>query len=795
MSNIVGKSMPGTTNWMQEVARHFVANTQEVANMFVVKRDLEQQLSAAQSELGSASKALPMLKTIHDEALTKHESAMQLQPQITNAILYGGSGGALVVLSFINPIIGIVLGLIAFGVLFYLQKKQKDEIALEQSNAKATLDDAKGKYDAGSKRKNDAEELIAKLEKGIKENTPEDHSFQIGKIYYPMKVANFGGNKVVLDYAGRTQSQSFEVPDLSADVGALEDVSDGIEEVQDPPVLIEARQEDGDELDSLLGNEAKLKKTVEEFQDVVTRIELVEREVPLIDKTDDKGKKILKILSKAKPNSGELNGRVVPIDKEIVDEHVKNMDDVVKMVDAIKQGDTDVVAQLEESYQSLENTINMYSELRNTALHIHHQGVGGIQQRSSWLSYNFYCPSCNQVPSWVYLRAGITPDLAKTMSYDAIMEKLSSYDVSQKLFATEDPESNSCPVYDRKIKLRVVTKRRAKFVQKLSGLETEGASEADRRKKEKGIRIQIDSCEQQIERIVHFFLFGKETILTEINDSSRLRYQPSEDPSPDDQGTWTCQKCEQEWPEGVITADGDLEQQSLIHEAKLGAVPLWMEKLLLPLWNHLWTEKKTNIIAEAKDSARELRDRGVDEMDAINHFSSQFSDQMSPIMTKLIDLASDAGNKRNQLVSTLRGLKKVGIIGQKDVDEMLNALGRVPEQKVAQAEMDMITNSLRERSKEQASLRPDFVVPLEQLRDPSFVFEDDETMKQLFAAYQDKLDGIKEYDMQYEFDHVEDDDLKQLEEKWNLASPMESGERSKVPVVLSEVEEMTDEEG
>jgi hypothetical protein len=763
--------------------------------MFVVKRDLEQQLVAANSEKEAASKELPMLTMAHEGAATNHEGTMQLQPKITNAILYGGSFAALFLLSFIDLAIGVVLGLVAFGVMFYLQKKNKDEIALEQSNAKAALDDVKSKLDAGTKRKGDAEELVAKLEKDIKKNTPEDHSFQIGKIYYPMKVASFGGNKVVLDYAGRTQSEKFTIPDLSGDVDALEDVADGIEDVQEPPVLIQPRENDGDELDSLLGNEAKLKKTVEEFQDVVTRIELVERDVPLVDKTDEKGKKLLKILSKAKPSSGKLTGRVVPIEKEVVDEHVKNMDDVVKMVDAVKQGDTDIVAQLEESYKSLEDTITMYSELRNTALHIHHQGVGGIQQRSSWLSYNFYCPSCNQVPSWVFLRAGITPELAKSMSYDAIMEKLNDYDGSQKVFATEDIDNSDCPVINRKMKLREVTERREKFTKELAKAEATYTDPLELKQRTKGLFTQLHSCDEQIEKIVHYFLFGKENVVFEINETSRLRYKPSEDPTPDDQGTWACQKCDQEWPEGVITEGEDFEQQQLIHEAKLGAVPLWMENLLLPLWNHLWTEKEEKIIEEAKDSARELRDRGVDEMKDIDKFTSQFSDQMSPIVNRMVDLGSDATNKRNQLLSTLRGLKKVGILQSKDADEMLTALGNVPEPTVYRRKMDKIKKSLGERSKEQAGLRPNMRVPVDQLRDPSFVFQDDETMKQLFAAYQDQLDGIKEYEMQYEFDNVEGDDLKQLEEKWDLSSPMESGERSKVPVVLSEVEDMTDEEG
>ena len=86
MSNIVGKSMSGTTNWMQEVARHFVAGTQDVANMFVIKRDLENQLTAAQSEHETATKALPGLKSNQDNALTIKEAADQLAPKITNAI-------------------------------------------------------------------------------------------------------------------------------------------------------------------------------------------------------------------------------------------------------------------------------------------------------------------------------------------------------------------------------------------------------------------------------------------------------------------------------------------------------------------------------------------------------------------------------------------------------------------------------------------------------------------------------------------------------------------------------------
>lgn len=724
--------MQKESNWIAEIAKHLVTAKHDVAQTFVKKRALEEELQTkAQPELQDATEQLPRLQ----RELTQAEEELMIAEQEVpkTPMLYAYAGAAIFFLMMtVVPFFIILAGV----VYWWFSKKHKEELEVITQNVAAkrtTFDTAQTNKNDGETRKENAEIWVATLENDIVKNTPKDKNFTIGKVYYPMKVTNFGDYQIVLDYAGGIEEESFKAPDISGNVDALEDIYDNISDLQRPSIMIEPQNTDGNEVDSLLGNEAKLKQVVDDFQTIVKSIPLTEKKIPLLDRKNAKHHNILSILEKQPATNGQLQGALFAVNKQTVQKCETSVSEFSQMIASQAQDDKDIGQQLDASFHTINDTISLYGQLRTSALNVQQDGVTFIQYRSNWLNHNFYCPKCNQSEEWVFKNAKIRPTDAVNMTVEDIIVHLKQYDMSAEMLKNPDHK-------DRIVYLSQVIARKQDVSAKLKV----GQYQSDEKD---NYESQIKACDQFIEATVRFFLFGTDSKIREVNPKTRLRYVPIEDSTPDYQGDWECGVCDSTWAEGAIDDSQDtkeyLADAANITESKLAAIPQWKESLLIPMWNHLWHEQSQFRKQAQMDIEQELRENNREEGQEIQGYADSFQRETSPLITRITDLGADADSKSKQLFMTLEKLRDLDILTQSDVQtykSMLSAGVNLAEtkQKIANAK-----KMLENRVSIQQNLRPKQFDPITALVEASSLFVSSKEVMHHVLTEPVPMDGIR----------------------------------------------------
>lgn len=406
MAKILGSTMPKANSWSQEIALHLVQNAKEVAETFVQKRKDETSLSDWEGNLHERTEAIPPIEqnlASQNKVVQEAESA---EPETT----------------IIKVIIGVVLFIIP-GIIFYLKRtKEAEALAAALTEETKNRNAIQNQLDEAKKSKEEAEERVEHFTTKIKDETPTGHSFEIGKVFYPLHLADFNGSKVALDLVGKSEMSRFSMPDLAKDLQTLEEVDMGLEAVSEPPVILQVRDEDENNLDSLIGEEVLLKKVVDDYQEFVTSIQIEEVDLPLVSNDSS----LAVIIAGEKVTESSIEGVVIPEDKKLLDEHLSSMNHLVDMLENQEKYEQnkkeDVIRKvlqenpeqnpdeievpsieesLETSFNSIGITIKKYGNLRQKAIAIHQEGLENISSRADWLNHNFYCPMCNQSPNWI----------------------------------------------------------------------------------------------------------------------------------------------------------------------------------------------------------------------------------------------------------------------------------------------------------------------------------------------------------------------------------------------------------
>jgi len=706
---VIGGPLAGATDPALQVALLFAQKTAPVARRFVRVRELEAAITAAQTAAEAAAIAASRAESDHGQkatALAVVEDRPIQWPKWM-PLTAGGAGlglGSLMVLAaaalfsqsavlgVLCLLVGIPGGLIGLGgafILFGKHRAESQQNTLDRLDAEQHEGQARAALNAAREAAQARKEELAALATELATTRPQEETFSVGWVYYPLEVTEIAGSRVLLDRLAGQETVSLDAPDLAADGEALLRIDELLEESRDPPVLLSRDEGAGEGLQALIGEERVLREAVDHYVSLVESVPVFRRELPLVPA----GAGATRIVSEVAPAKKTAPGARLPVADR------REVQDALVVLSRVREASQarDADRRLRTVYGELGEQLTEYTSLRESALDMLHEGLLEDLQRASLLSQVYYCPRCNRIPAYLYHLIGTTPEEAHTEDQMALIARIKGDEAAAARIETQR----------RLVPTLLGCHHRITLLQQRTG----GGSDCreDRRLDER-YRQQEALDEQLAQELAEYratlseMLTGSRRPMVDLQRNARLVKDPVHE-------TWSCPMCGEIFHDAALIATGRISRLR--------------DEIVVPMWNHLWVEQERFCRSERFRTEEELRRMAEKEGEKLLAIGRTYSDDMRPVRAKLAELINQAESRRNKLFDTIEGLVQMGLM---EAERAAEVRARVSEQltgdlrqyKIAAEEKERL---LSDEPGEQLRRRSGAVDPVQQIMDPAKLFQ------------------------------------------------------------------------
>ena len=526
----------------------------------------------------------------------------------------------------------------------------------------------------------------------------------VGRLYYPVRTVNMAGYNLLMDSVGLTPSVDLEIPDLAAQPDVIERVTATIARTANLPVLLAPSEERSAALDVLHGEELELKEALNEFSTMVTEIPVHRRRLPIV-RNDTRLARLIENVDR-QPAQDILEGAVLR--SSHAKQTVQAISDLTAVADRLRRVGGRADAVLRDTHQQLERNLSAYEQSRDHALNILHSEFIDAMGRSALLSVKCYCPKCNRVPDYLYLKLGVPLEEAHLDDQRQLFSRLNDDDeIARRL------ESNGQLVEDL---------NRAYHAW---GILAAGATEAAQSNQQsddasandvvdlgqwqanlarlRALQNQADVVLEEYRSVLRAMVTGHARPLLEMAREARLLLDPVHE-------TWTCATC------GTCFSDPDIVEMGRLLKVK--------DELMMPIWNHLWTEQDNFRKSELFRTNEAVQRMGEKESEKLMSLSESYKADMRPVRENIIRYTAEAANKQGQLVDTIDGLVDMGLMTEEKGAEVRGRLGELMQGSLSETKRTAEAKELMLSLEPQAQLarRPDADDPINLLLTPKTLF-------------------------------------------------------------------------
>lgn len=655
---VLGKPIDGVNDWLTEAALLFADAASSEARKFASIRALEQQAKASRDELRRAKEQLEAASqavVAANEAVALLEQAPLPWRGRSNGSWAGSIAllvAALVALNIWPLALMFVAAAVALRVFFH--NKASEELRQRSKQREALLDDAgrAGKaQDDNAKAHAALQRQCAQLLQASQAIKPQRVVRAIGRIHCPLTAVDFAGYTLAIDRSGLMPKVAVRLPDIATNPEAVAAIQRAVERAKNKPLLLQAASDQPTEVDELQGEERDLKAAVESFTDMLDAIPTIEERLALLRNGSGMVRAAVARLPAAAADPSPA--AVLRLEDGSTDTAaVQRISDVARRLRAIGKNADRVLRGL---YQDLGGVLTDYRDLRAEALDRLHGSLHQVFQRSEMAYVTCYCPKCNRVPAYLYHKLGIELERAHELPPTQLLSALQADpEVRERLVSDEKLVADISAAMDS---IREIDANIVRWEADLKhNAEHMGAAINELRSLEsrlQALRSQRVQFIDQFRARVRKALTGNERPLLELSRQARL-YKDR------DRETWTCGACN--------TVFGDPQV------ARMGLMLRIKDELMMPMWNHLWTEKDDFRKSELFRTNEQLQRLMEKEAGALRDVAEQYRADMRPVRENLILAATDATAKRDQLDSTVGSLEAMGMIPPEQRKEWMSRL-------------------------------------------------------------------------------------------------------------------------
>ena len=525
--------------------------------------------------------------------------------------------------------------------LFYMLGAGSGIAALIKTNR--TIKKSKEAYTRSNKAITDLNEqlitnrrLYSEQSKALRTNKMELPTITFGKALIPLTTCRALNKSFVINKGNLlkpAQLQSVVLRDLSEESGVILKLTQKMDAI---PILLTPNEESISESrtnnSALHGEERSLKEAMSGYVQTLGSIGEESLYLPAVRPDSDLGKALDSVIS-----NNELIGRTV--DETDIAVTIKSGDSAFaselsrfeQLNRETEAASQTAIPQLEQINNELKELCSRYRNARTTSTNDLHLNYQKILNRANWSSKNFYCP--RTILSKDYLQALIQLDLeeAHNANADDLIAALQSDDyINSRL-------GNKPQLVDDLLQSQTAVQELIKSYElspdRTGNVRVGAAAEHI-----------VDQLKQELnlfrQRLIEA-LTGSPNGFLGISESARLYYDPERD-------LWSSPVL----PYTYTTAE--VEQYGQILRTDV--------ELLIPLWEHLWTEKADFRKSELFRTNESIQRMSEKEGEKIKQLGYQFQNDLRDVRSNMLLAKADFDSKLKELNEYEESIEQLGLM-------------------------------------------------------------------------------------------------------------------------------------
>jgi hypothetical protein len=551
------------------------------------------------------------------EGASKDFKSKPLILMVTGVIL----GAVLFYLGFGLVGVGLGLGLLGFGIYSLNKVKTemqevKTELELKQSQLEEKI-----------------KNVFQQIESSKAEVKTRGNSFpEVAQVRAAFAIGHkrILGQSTLVDESGVLDSVQLSTIDLSATQSNLDAIASKLHDLQEVPVLLSTKTKStsDDAVDTLFGEEDEIQELVYEFTNSLSQVKDVSLTIPLVSNKSEFAKKYAAgVFSKIEYADSDL--------KEIRTTNTasQGIDSFINQVNETKEFGIKVLAELKETFESLERVCISYSNARSNSINNVHGKLFEVLNKASWCSKRFYCPRSIQAPVFLHDVLGVQPKQAHKLNFDQIILNLGQ----DKVIAARMKDK---PELCDELFLNY------NAVQEFKGeIEFDDLGDPiDSGDRPAYVDDQFHEALARFRSNLSVLMTGSPNPILNFSHQSELFFDPEVD----------------EWRSSTLPY-----VYSTSEVLRYGQVLKVTSDLMIPLWEHLWTEKSDFRKSELFRTNESLIRMTEKESEKLIEVANQFRADMRSVRENINLLESDLKSKYDEIIAFRDGMEALGLLSER----------------------------------------------------------------------------------------------------------------------------------
>lgn len=640
---------------------------------------LEPQVEPLQAQIQENTQQVNALKA----SVQALDAEAKKQKNLTNIIF-----GAAIVLAailgyFASPSIAGIALVAGLGGGFWWRKKAST--AAEQlAAAQSELVQAESELADLHTQLREIQERLATIAEELDARSDGFPEVVLARVGFPLSVQEVAGTNVLMDRSGSHPSvrlQAVDFAEISEDVREIGAKVQAMSTI--PPLLSPGDKPIDDPMTQLYGEESELQDLVSEFTVTLGKLDEVAMDLPLVPASSALVQRL---------RDGELSPASPATSLQI--DVGDAPEAIARFIEAVDSGDisgANVPRMIEEVYTALNNTCNRFAHARVTSMNTIHSGLTQVLSRANWVGQKFLCPRTIQAPKYVQDILGVQIKEAHQMGLHDLMDRLQGDEVIRKRIAKK-PD-----LMDQLENCYYAIRDFAPTTMSEEGVEVQAAS------RPRYMDQQYEESIKQFRLTLTQIITGASRPTLNLTPEAQLFYDP-------DSGEWSSDLTPYVYPTPDVI--------------KYGAMTKVMHDLMLPLWEHLWTEKADFRKSELFRTNESMIQMSEKEAEKLIEIGNQFRGDMRSNRENLYLIESELNSKYEEIVAFRDGMQRLNLVSERVMQQLSD--DKLRELVVDQSPLEMgsrYETNLSLMPRMQTEMRGTVPDPIDMLREAHMLLE------------------------------------------------------------------------
>lgn len=496
-----------------------------------------------------------------------------------------------------------------------------------------------------------ARKKYSEFAKQVRANPADIPNVTLGSVVVPLESKSIFGKNFIVDPTGLikpSQLKAIALRDLSGDADRILKMTRKLENI---PVLLkpdsDSLAESRESNNTLHGEERELSDAVDSYVNTLGSITDEELSVHAIKPASSLGKAVAEILTGNECFIKDVDDGAAAIvlaqTNNQIDGEIKRFELLQREAEAVSSV---ALSQLDEINTELKQLCQRYNRARRESTNTLHSNYYQVLNRANWCSKKFYCPRTILSKSYLQALIGLDLDQAHTLDSNQLVKCLHSDTfISSRI-------SNKPQIVDdllRSYEAIAEIMNTYHLAPDDSGIVRAGAA-AD---------YIVDQYNQELslfrQRLVEV-LTGSPNGFLGISESARLYYDPSREIWSSPVLPYTYTNAEVQRYGQVLRTDVDL---------------------LIPLWEHLWTEKADFRKSELFRTNESIQRMSEKEGEKIKQIGYQFQGDLREVRSNMFLAKADFDAKLQELEEYEEGVKELGLMDDSQLSRLQSATSQL----------------------------------------------------------------------------------------------------------------------